>query len=97
MVARGRPGVVLGAAAPAARVISVTMLLCVLGWVTVLAGCANPGDGRFWRSLALLAAAALIARGIFLGRPVTTRHAWAAAGAVSAGRPTGSTSGSAWT
>ncbi len=85
MAARGRPGVPLGATVPAARVISVTMLLCVLGWVTVLAGCANPGDGRLWWSLALLAAVALIARGIFLGRPVTTRHAWAAAGAVAAG------------
>ncbi|WP_406817880.1 bifunctional lysylphosphatidylglycerol flippase/synthetase MprF [Mycobacterium sp. M23085] len=39
----------------------------------------NVGPDRFGWSLALLAAVALIARGIFLGRPVTTAHAAAAA------------------
>lgn len=74
-----------GADVPAARVGGAVLLLCVLGWVTVLATREDLGDGRRWWSLALLAAVALIARGIFLGRPVTTGHAWAAAGAVAAG------------
>ena len=41
----------------------------------------HPGwhdSGRLGWSLAILAAVALIARGIFLGRPVTTAHAGAA-------------------
>ncbi|MCA2312674.1 hypothetical protein JF767_28365, partial [Mycobacterium intracellulare subsp. chimaera] len=48
-------------------------------------GYGRVGPGRFGWSVALLAAVALIARGIFLGRPVTTGHAIAAAGAVGAG------------
>ena len=42
-------------------------------------------DGRLAWSLTLLAAVALIARGIYLGRPVTAAHSAAAAGAVVAG------------
>jgi len=56
------------------------MLLSVLGWLTVLAvrehlGYDRVAPGQFGWSVALLAAVALIARGIFLGRPVTTGHA----------------------
>jgi hypothetical protein len=75
---------------PVARVISAVMGLCVLGWLTVLVvrehlGYERVAPGRFGWSVALLAAAALIARGIFLGRPVTTGHAVAAASAVCEG------------
>lgn len=89
-VSRGRERVLVSADIPAARIASVVLLACVLGWLTVLAARRYLGDGRvppgrFGWSLALLAAVALIARGIFLGRPVTTGHAWAAAGAVAGG------------
>ncbi|MGF2953472.1 bifunctional lysylphosphatidylglycerol flippase/synthetase MprF [Mycobacterium sp. THU-M116] len=87
---RGRERVLVSADVPAARVVSVVMLACVLGWSTVLVarqylGAGRVAPGRFGWSLALLAAVALIARGIFLGRPVTAGHAWAAAGAVAGG------------
>nr|WP_264040293.1 phosphatidylglycerol lysyltransferase domain-containing protein [Mycobacterium paraffinicum] len=80
----------VGADVPAARRISVLMLLCVLVWLVVLAARAYLGyervaPGRFGWSVALLGAAALIARGIFLGRPVTSAHAIYAAAAVGAG------------
>jgi lysylphosphatidylglycerol synthetase-like protein (DUF2156 family) len=70
--------------------ISVLMLLCVLSWLMVLVvrehlGYDRLAAGRFGWSVALLAAVALIARGIFLGRPVITRHAMAAAAALVAG------------
>ncbi len=88
--ARGRERVLVSADVRAARFISVVMLLCVLGWLAVLVarehlGYGRVAPGRFGWSLALLAAVALIARGIFLGRPVTTGHAMAAAAAVGAG------------
>jgi lysylphosphatidylglycerol synthetase-like protein (DUF2156 family) len=87
---RSRERVLVSADIPGARIVSVVLLACVLGWLTVLAARRYLGDGRvapgrFGWSLALLAAVALIARGIFLGRPVTTGHAWAAAGAVAGG------------
>ena len=80
----------VGADVPAARRISVLMLLCVLAWLAVLAareylGYERVAPGRFGWSVALLCAAALIARGIFLGRPVTSAHAMYAAAAVGAG------------
>jgi lysylphosphatidylglycerol synthetase-like protein (DUF2156 family) len=86
----GRERVLIKADVRAARFISVLMLLCVLGWLTLLIarehlGYERVAPGRFGWSVALLAAVALIARGIFLGRPVTTGHAAAAAGAVCAG------------
>jgi lysylphosphatidylglycerol synthetase-like protein (DUF2156 family) len=86
----GRERVLIKADVPAARFISVLMLLCVLGWLTLLfarehLGYERVAPGRFGWSVALLAAVAMIARGIFLGRPVTTGHAAAAAGAVCAG------------
>lgn len=90
VTARGRERVLVRADVPAVRYIGVLMLLCVLGWLTVLAARAYLGydrvaPGRFGWSVALLGAVALIARGIFLGRPVTTAHAMAAAAAVGAG------------
>ncbi|XBL77531.1 phosphatidylglycerol lysyltransferase domain-containing protein [Mycobacterium shigaense] len=74
----------------AARVISVSMLLCVAAWLIVLGvrehfGHDRIGPGRLGWSIALLIAVALIARGTFLGRPVTAGHAATAAAAVCAG------------
>src|SRR5271163_3812091 len=72
------------------RFISALMLLCMLACMTVLVvreqlGYYQAAPGRFGWSVALLAAVALIARGVFLGRPVTFGHALAAAAAVCAG------------
>ena len=80
----------VGGDVPAARAVSVVMLLCVMVWLTVLGvqerfGHHHVGPGRFGWSVALLVAVALIARGTFLGRPVTASHAVAAAAAVCAG------------
>jgi len=88
--ARGRERVLVRVDVPATRVISALMLVCVIGWSIVLVvrehlDYQRVGPGRFGWSVALLAAAALIARGIFLGRPVTTGHAMTAASAVCAG------------
>ncbi len=88
--ARGRQRVLVRADVAAARFGSVAILLCALGWLTVLAvrehlGYERAAPGRFGWSVALLAAVALIARGIFLGRPVTAGHATIAAAAVAAG------------
>lgn len=88
--AQRRERVLVRVDVPAIRCISALMLLCVLGWLTVLAvrehlGYDQVAPGRFGWSVALLAAVALIARAIFLGRPVTTGHAIAAAAAVCAG------------
>ena len=74
----------------AARVTSVLMLLCVLGCSLVLVvreqlGYDRAAPGRFGWSLALFVAVALIARGTFLGRPVTAGHAMVAAAALSGG------------
>ncbi len=88
--ARGRERTWLSVDVPVARVISVLMLLCVLGWSTLLVmreylGYDRAVPGRFGWSMALLVAVALIARGIFLGRPVTFGHAIVATAALSAG------------
>ncbi|MFZ1176083.1 MAG: phosphatidylglycerol lysyltransferase domain-containing protein [Mycobacterium sp.] len=90
VTARARERVLVRADVRVVRFVSVLMLLCVLGWLTVLAarvylGFDRVAPGRFGWSVALLGAVALIARGIFLGRPVTTAHALAAAAAVGAG------------
>lgn len=74
----------------AARLISVVLLLCIMGWLAVLGarehfGHDRVGAGRIGWSVALLVAVALIARGTFLGRPVTTWHAVTAGAAVCAG------------
>ncbi|MCV7091189.1 bifunctional lysylphosphatidylglycerol flippase/synthetase MprF [Mycobacterium interjectum] len=86
---RGRERVLVSADVPAARVGSVAILLCALGWLALLEvrehlGLYRAAPGRFGWSVALLVAAALIARGIFLGRPVTAGHATIAAAAVGA-------------
>ncbi|WP_241524304.1 bifunctional lysylphosphatidylglycerol flippase/synthetase MprF [Mycobacterium paraense] len=90
VAARGRQRVLVGAGVPAARFGSVTILLCALAWLALLAarerlGLEASAPGRFGWSIALLAAAALIARGVFLGRPVTAGHATLAAAAAGAG------------
>jgi len=87
---RGRERVLVSVDVPAARLISVLILLCVLGCFIVLAVREHAGydwhaTGRFGWSAAVLSALALIARGIFLGRPVTAGHAVAAAAALGGG------------
>ena len=79
-----------GDGAVTARFVSTVLLLCILGPLIVLvvrhhAGYDWHAGTRFGWSMAVLAAVALIARGIHLGRPVTTGHAAIAAVAVSAG------------
>lgn len=88
--ARGRGRVLVRVDFRATRFISALLLVCVLACLTALIvgeqlGYYRVAPGRFGWSVALLAAVALIARGIFLGRPVTTGHAVAAAAAVCAG------------
>jgi lysylphosphatidylglycerol synthetase-like protein (DUF2156 family) len=90
VAARGRERVLVRADVAAARFGSVVILLCALCWLMLLAvrehlGFERAGPGRFGWSVALLAAAAFIAHGIFLGRPVTAGHATIAAAAVGAG------------
>nr|WP_232065696.1 phosphatidylglycerol lysyltransferase domain-containing protein [Mycobacterium heidelbergense] len=65
----------------AARLASAVTLFGVAGLAALLA----VREHRLHWTLALLAAVALIARGILLGRPVTTRHALYAAAAAGAG------------
>ncbi|BDB42882.1 hypothetical protein Mkiyose1665_44230 [Mycobacterium kiyosense] len=78
---RARERVVVQVDSLALRCIGAAALVCASVWlVVVLTG--NHRDGQFggrlaW-SLTVLAAVALIARGIFLGRPVTVMHAVAA-------------------
>ncbi len=88
--ARTREHVLVRGDVPAARFIGVLILLCILSVFVVLvvrehAGYDWHAAGRFGWSIAALAALALIARGIFLGRPVTMEHAVTAAAAVGAG------------
>lgn len=74
----------------AARCVGAVALLCAACWlVTVVAHHRSQPQWHYadrlgW-SLTVLAAVALIARGIFMGRPVTTMHAGAAALCVLAG------------
>jgi lysylphosphatidylglycerol synthetase-like protein (DUF2156 family) len=73
---------------PAARLISALILLCIISPLLVLVVRHHYGwhaGGQVGWSIAALAAVALIARGISLGRPVTTRHAMTAAAAVGVG------------
>ncbi len=64
-------------------------MLSLFCWLIVLVAKDHDRDwhatGRLVWSLTLLAAVALIARGIFLGRPVTAMHAWLALLAVLTG------------
>ena len=69
---------------PAARWISALVLLSAACWLipAIARGHDQAGwhaTGRLEWSLTVLAAVAFVARGIFLGRPVTVRHATAAA------------------
>ena len=87
---RARERVVVHVDSPAARWIGALGLLIAASWlVTLLARSHHHAnwhaDGRLAWSLTILAAVTLIARGIFLGRPVTAAHAGAAALAVLAG------------
>ncbi len=79
-----RERVVLHVDSVAARWVGASALFCAACWLTVILARhqRNPGwhcAGRLGWSLTVLAAVALIARGIFLGRPVTATHAAAAA------------------
>ncbi|OBG27243.1 bifunctional lysylphosphatidylglycerol flippase/synthetase MprF [Mycobacterium sp. 852002-51057_SCH5723018] len=87
---RARERVVVHVDTVAARWIGALALLCAAGWLVVILAHHhhNPGwhyaDRLGW-SLTVLGAVAFIARGIFLGRPVTTMHAAVAAFFVVAG------------
>jgi lysylphosphatidylglycerol synthetase-like protein (DUF2156 family) len=81
--ARRRERVVVSVDSPAARWIGALAVLSMFCWLIVLLlrehHHANwHAAGRLAWSLTILAAVALIARGIFLGRPVTAAHATAA-------------------
>jgi lysylphosphatidylglycerol synthetase-like protein (DUF2156 family) len=81
---RARERVVVHVDSLAARLLAALGLVCAACWlVAILARHHNNPEwhysGRLGWSLTVLAAVALIARGIFLGRPVTAMHAGAAA------------------
>ncbi|MGY4709037.1 bifunctional lysylphosphatidylglycerol flippase/synthetase MprF [Mycolicibacterium sp. CBM1] len=87
---RARERVVVHVDTLAARWIGALALLIAASWLTLLVVRSHhqanwQADGRLAWSLTVLAAVAFIARGIFLGRPVTAVHAIAAAGTVLAG------------
>lgn len=92
-VASRQPGaarVVVPADSPAVRWIGAAALLGAAAWAVIaFAGDHRSAswhpDGRLGWALTILAAVAFIARGIFLGRPVTAAHAGAAAALVLAG------------
>jgi lysylphosphatidylglycerol synthetase-like protein (DUF2156 family) len=81
--------VVVHVDSPAARWIGALAVLSMFCWLILLIARDHDRDwhaaGRLAWSLTLLTAVAVIARGIFLGRPVTAVHAWLALGAVLAG------------
>src|ERR1700686_2351044 len=80
---RARERVVVNVDGAAARMIGALAVLGLFCWLVPLVA-PNPehadwdAAGRLAWSLTILAAVALIARGIFLGRPVTAAHATAA-------------------
>lgn len=87
---RARERVVVHVDSLAARWIGALALICAAGWlIVVLARHHHQPEwqytGRLGWSLTILGAVAFIARGIFLGRPVTAMHAAAAAFFVLAG------------
>jgi lysylphosphatidylglycerol synthetase-like protein (DUF2156 family) len=86
---RARERVVVHVDSPAARWIGALAVLSLFCWLIILLTREHDRDwqaaGRLAWSLTLLTAVALIARGIFLGRPVTAAHAWLALAAVVAG------------
>jgi lysylphosphatidylglycerol synthetase-like protein (DUF2156 family) len=81
---RARERVVVHVDSFAARCIGALALFCAACWLIVILAHHHHHPewqyaGRLGWSLTVLAAVTLIARGIFLGRPVTTMHAAAAA------------------
>jgi lysylphosphatidylglycerol synthetase-like protein (DUF2156 family) len=87
---RRREGVVVQVDSVAARCIGALALFCAACWLIALLARNYPHEdwqptGRLGWSLTVLAAVAFIARGIFLGRPVTALHASAAAAFVVTG------------
>jgi lysylphosphatidylglycerol synthetase-like protein (DUF2156 family) len=86
---RARERVVVHVDSPAARWIGALAVCTLFSWLIVLLARDHDRDwqaaGRLAWSLTILTAVALIARGIFLGRPVTAAHAWLALVAVLAG------------
>src|ERR1700694_4881138 len=86
---RPRERVVVQVDSPAARWIGALAVLSLFCWLGVLLARDHDRDwqaaGRLAWSLTILTAVALIARGVFVGRPVTAAHAWLALVAVLAG------------
>jgi hypothetical protein len=86
---RARERVVVHVDSPAARWIGALAVLSLFCWLIILLTRDHDRDwqaaGPLAWALTLLTAVALIARGIFLGRPVTAAHAWLALAAVLAG------------
>ena len=81
---RARERVVVHVDSVAARCIGASALFCSAFWLIVILARHHHNPewhcaGRLGWSLTVLVAVALIARGIFLGRPVTATHATAAA------------------
>lgn len=79
---RARERVVVHVHSPAARWISSLAVLSVFCWLVLIV---FHGHREPQWALALFAAVAFIARGIFLGRPVTAAHAWMALALLVAG------------
>lgn len=87
---RARERVVVSVDSKVARWIGALSLIVATSWLISLLARSHHhanwhADGRLAWSLTVLAAVTLIARGIFLGRPVTAAHALFAASAVLAG------------
>jgi lysylphosphatidylglycerol synthetase-like protein (DUF2156 family) len=86
---RARERVVVHVDSPAARWVGALAVLSLFCWLILLLAGEHDRDwqaaGRLAWSLTILTAVALIARGIFLGRPVTAAHALLALAAVLAG------------
>ncbi|WP_101949949.1 bifunctional lysylphosphatidylglycerol flippase/synthetase MprF [Mycobacterium sp. 3519A] len=86
---RARERVVVHVDSPAVRWIGALAVLSLFCWLVLLLTRDHDRDwhaaGRLAWSLTVLTAVALIARGIFLGRPVTAAHAWLSLAAVLAG------------
>ena len=87
---RARERVVVHVDSPAARWIGALAVLSLFCWliVSLARDRHHPDwqpDGRLAWSLTIFTAVALIARGIFLGRPVTAAHGWLAMVTVLAG------------
>jgi lysylphosphatidylglycerol synthetase-like protein (DUF2156 family) len=86
---RARERVVVHVDSPAARWVGALAVFSLFCWLILQLAREHDRDwqaaGRLAWSLTILTAIALIARGIFLGRPVTAAHAWLALVAVLAG------------